>query len=401
MKKLTLVMIGVLVALMIGLASFMMFAIFNGEETMNIFSSANITKRVSNASFSSSNIKEIQLNNSSMSIVLVPSDTEEIVVEEFMTSSRNKELADISDADGKLMITEGRHRSLFNWMWYGYTKIHIPKSWKNDIHLKSTSGGIRTEYDWEFAKFEAINSSGSIRLQSVKSDNDVYISSVSGGLSGNNIYSGGDVFMKSGSGSIKYDSIESSGKVELSDTSGAVDVGGLSCEGNLAVSNISGSIRLGKAEVDSAQVKSSSGGISLGEFSARQKVEAKSVSGCIKAESLRGEFNLECKSGGIDIQNADGHGKAKNLSGSIKLSMEKLTGDISAENTSGAIKLKVPEGSSFNFKAKTTSGSVHTPDDKTLDLSGERNNANGVCGDGGDIDVSLKNLSGSIYLEWI
>lgn len=164
--------------------------------------------------------------------------------------------------------------------------------------------------------------------------------------------------------------------------------------GVLNAKSVSGRIEAaGRLVLSELALSNTSGRIVLGDVTAGTAVLS-SVSGTIEVQALRALANVHSTSGAVRIASADGAGDFKTVSGTVDVNYRSVTGDIKMSSTSGRVRLTVPPLLSFSLDASSLSGSIHVP--MRGNLTGGRNLLQGTIGDGPQVHVRLKTVSGRI-----
>lgn len=309
--------------------------------------------------YRASDFDALSVAYSSERITLLAGNDGEIVLEEYMSRWEDDMLANVGTGGRALDIRAGRRSIGFLMMWRCEVKVYVPREYLAAVSLDNSSGSIHLEDDFHFKSLAIDNTSGSVRMQDVAADGDIRVSASSGSISAEELVAGGDVVLDNTSGSIKP---------------GKVRARGITAE------NTSGSIRFDSAVADTIRARGSSGSIAFDE--------------------LEGEFDLSNTSGSITVERGVGGGRATSSSGSIKVQLDEMTGDVALSTTSASCKLTVPRDTGFAFQAKTTSGSIHVPDENGVTFNEKGNQAGGNVGGGGTLRVNMESSSGSVRVEY-
>jgi DUF4097 and DUF4098 domain-containing protein YvlB len=192
------------------------------------------------------------------------------------------------------------------------------------------------------------------------------------------------------------ESISANGDIEIIGLDGPVEV--KSKSGNVRISKVAGPANVSTEsgnikidEVDSLQVKSQGGDVTLRNISGAVVVETKSgrfearniagdlivrvESGSVSLDNIAGQIDIALSSSNLKVHNAEGNIHAVTIGGSINLqcvqgnveastvngpiTLAGMGADVSARTTSGEIKLvtAIPDGG--RYRLKSLSGSVH------------------------------------------
>lgn len=130
--------------------------------------------------------------------------------------------------------------------------------------------------------------------------------------------------------------------------------------------------------------------------------------GDFELRNLQGEIEIKSKNGSMKLSNITGPVIASSTSGDMEITMDNLSqmGPTSISLVSGFIDISMPTNSEANLFLSSISGEIYTDLDIQL---GEKNEGNmrrlgggrkieGTL-NGGGVEVSLKTISGDIYLR--
>lgn len=144
---------------------------------------------------------------------------------------------------------------------------------------------------------------------------------------------------------------------------------------NISVGVISGHVRL-EGEFGSVKVSAVSGSIEID--SAAGDLDVRSVSGQLTVKTCRGRCQLNTKSGHIRVEDVGGAAQASTMSGRVEVGT-RGQGDVELKTISGSVSVRVlepkyprvrfrslsgrlrcdcPQGTDFDLKASTISGSL-------------------------------------------
>jgi len=130
--------------------------------------------------------------------------------------------------------------------------------------------------------------------------------------------------------------------------------------------------------------------------------------GDFELRNLEGEIEIKSKNGDMKLLNITGPVIANSTSGDMEITMENLSqmGPTSISLVSGFIDLSMPANSGADLFLSSISGEIYT--DLDIQISGDREgNMRRLGGgrkvegtlNGGGVEVSLKTISGDIYLR--
>ncbi|NVO86633.1 DUF4097 family beta strand repeat-containing protein [Hymenobacter terrestris] len=124
-------------------------------------------------------------------------------------------------------------------------------------------------------------------------------------------------------------------------------------------------------------------------------------------QNLRGRLQVEMKSASAKLLNVTGPVVASSTSGDITVRYATLTPAPSAiSNISGAIDVALPTATKATLTMRTISGEVYTDFDLTPPKTGDTGGLTRIGGqatgghlNGGGTSISLKNISGNVYVR--
>jgi DUF4097 and DUF4098 domain-containing protein YvlB len=246
-------------------------------------------------------------------LVLRESETDDLVVKEYMSRDNDRYFARISRAGGMLRIRQGR-RPWLHWNWRARAEIYLPRSFRGNLRISNSSGTLSGDTDL-------------LGYRTV----DITVSS-------------GRVFLKEVSG----------GTVSLHASSGEMELGAVSGDSFVSVS--SGRLRLDRLSGGEAHIKVSSGRLWIGALEAQADLEL--TSGNVAVDRVRGGMEGRVSSGVMELKDFSGSGSFRVSSGVVRMDLGELPEDLRFRLSSGAVTLGVPRAVPFNLDAETNSGSV-------------------------------------------
>jgi len=217
-------------------------------------------------------IDTISVSYNSERITLFNSNTNTIILKEYMNINNSSYYAQISNSGNELVIKAGSRPVMRNFR--ARVEIFIPVSNKNII-IRTSSGNITGENEYTASSMKFNSSSGNIIIGTVNGDvsaesssGRIEIKQISGSLAANtssgNIIIGtvnGNVSAESSSGDIDIKQIKgsltantSSGRIRSENVGGSIEArttsGGVSCSitenaGNVSITTSSGNVVLG------------------------------------------------------------------------------------------------------------------------------------------------------------
>jgi len=168
----------------------------------------------------------------------------------------------------------------------------------------------------------------------------------------------------------------------------------------IVLRSTSGSVSVNSLTVETANITTTSGRISLSELTGA--LITKSTSGAISGERINGNISAGNTSGRIEFDTIIGSIEAGTISGRITCSFNEITGDIKLSSTSGRVELVIPQNSIFSFSARKTSGRLSTPFSDKLSIPvSDRGLTQGIIGDGTPKNnIDIRTTSGAIDIGW-
>lgn len=109
--------------------------------------------------------------------------------------------------------------------------------------------------------------------------------------------------------------------------------------------------------LNKVSIATTSGDTKIRELTCKS-INAKSISGELKADKIKGSCELGSTSGDIDVSSLDGSLNANTVSGTVKADFENITGDISVHSVSGDVVFRIPESSGILIDYNATSGDI-------------------------------------------
>jgi DUF4097 and DUF4098 domain-containing protein YvlB len=246
-------------------------------------------------------------------VVLLKTDGEELVLEEYFSWDMEECDAEISVAGRDLTIKGGMRPPNSNGN--SLIKIYLPASYRNNLWISNDVGSVISETDLE---------------------------------------SRGQIDIKVGCGSLRLTSISAeTTRVEIA--SGSLDLDKI--RGRSFISSLSGTIRLGEICGQDHEIRSASGVVEI-KNSCADNLKIQCQSGCVVIGSAAGLVEASCASGNMDINGMNGTGVFTNQCGNIALFINGTRGSYTLNSQVGNITMSVPRGVPCALDAKSMMSSI-------------------------------------------
>ncbi|MCH8813467.1 MAG: DUF4097 family beta strand repeat protein [Chloroflexi bacterium] len=146
---------------------------------------------------------------------------------------------------------------------------------------------------------------------------------------------------------------------------------------NVSIGTVSGHVKL-EGSLGSIKISTISSGVELDTSSG--DIDIRTISGSINVARCGGSCKLGSKSGSIRVGGVGGDVRASTISGS--LDVETLgRGEVSLKAVSGSMRVRIPHGKRPRVRMKTLSGSVKCD-----------------CEQGSDFEIKGGSISGSLHV---
>lgn len=354
------------------------------------FGMGTTVRQVKEESISAQGVKRLQVDVTYDSIELIESDRDDFHVTQYGREDIPEEAVFTAVREGDtLTISTRRYTSIRVGIFIGFNgeeklTVEVPRGWTGSAGLVTTSGSSRllSEFSLEDVTIEA--SSGSIKIERPVKAASLRMKTSSGSVK---VESNADVAgafeSKSSSGSQKVIGALTAGSVRMETTSGGIRLEGpVECGGDMHLTATSGGIRLEvPVSAKNLTAGSSSGSVRIGEA----KVE--------------GRYELTSTSGSVNVAAISGSGRMKSTSGGVDARLSQPVGDVEAVSTSGGVSLVIPRELSFELEADTSSGSIRT-DFEILYRSDRRNSAVATVGENPTSRLRLQATSGNVKVRY-
>lgn len=270
-----------------------------------------------------------------------------------------------------------------------------------EVTLKNISGGIEVKsWNKNQVRIKALKVSKASSLSQAREAADkveIEVEKEGNILRIETKYPKSKIWKKSVNVSVHYNLwIPDKASIKVKSVSGSVRLEEIGGEAKVDV--VSGMVEVKKADKD-VDCQTVSGKLILQDITGDAYL--KTVSGKIEVNRIRGSIDAETVSGGLELREVS---KAKVVKGKVLSGSIVYEGDINPEGKyrlksfSGTVEMILPADSSFEFEAKTFSGSIRTDFKVTTTGVIKKTEMHGVVNQGG-ADVTLETFSGSIYLR--
>lgn len=113
-----------------------------------------------------SSISNLQIGYQAETIFLKASEDDSLVIKEYINGLSGSEYyAKVTSNRFKTTVRYGRREEVNP---NTYVEVFLPKTWHGELQLSSLYGHITTEEDWEFERFAAEATEGSITFKTIK-----------------------------------------------------------------------------------------------------------------------------------------------------------------------------------------------------------------------------------------
>ncbi len=146
---------------------------------------------------------------------------------------------------------------------------------------------------------------------------------------------------------------------------------------NVSVGTVSGKVNLA-GSLGSIKISTISSGVEIDTSSG--DVDVRTISGSINVARCGGSCKLGSKSGSIHVGGAGGDVRASTISGSLDVETQGL-GEVSLKGVSGSMTVHVPQDKRPRVRMKSLSGSVKCD-----------------CEEGSDFEIKGRSISGSLHV---
>lgn len=358
MKEFKIVLIIILSIIALGFISVFIYGAVLGNTTTYFFSNSSSVKMVEERKIDMTDVEELQIDygKNSSDINIYQSDSDELVIKEYMTKNNKHAKVDIN-SNGTVKITGQRWRN--NFFVFGfydnYIDVYLPKTYNNALTLKTSSGEITVENEWKLTEMNIVTASGEIMV----TDNLELK----------------DATFATSSGDIEIAELVAE-TIKITTASGEIVADAL--QGNKKLTTSSGDIRILGASGDNSVT---------------------TASGEVQLEEVKGLVDITTASGDVTVVGGEGYGTLDTASGTIRFQLDQVIGIINMNSNSGDQSLEIPKKTEFEFKAQTVSGDISTAFDEEISYNERGNGATGTIGENPKNSITMKSTSGEIKLH--
>ena len=290
---------------------------------------------VNTLTFDTGEFQSLQLDYDADDIHVLESESDKVVLKEYMNEDKKNYYARTTIQSGELLITEGDRprRSSFE----SYIELCIPQGYNGSLSLHSTSGTVDTKIPLDlFGDFSVDTTSGMINVSDIKAS-----------------------------------------AISVTTTSGTVEGKGFTASA-LKIVSTSGDLTFDTIDMDTIYIQSTSANTTINQ--ANGIVTYKSTSGKLTISDITGSGSF----------NASGEG-------SIEVSFIDVTGDVSAYSKNGSLSFGFRSELEFKFSATTREGSIETSFAELLAVTD--NTAAGIVGSSPAVSIELETRNGDIKVS--
>lgn len=308
------------------------------------------------------NAQNIVIESTRQSLEIRKTSGDNIIVSQYGNpNAKREDLFFVSTSSDKVHIYIESDFKIFNFFNYDERLlVEIPEEYFGNLDAVASSGSIKVENEFTLKNVRLRNTSGSIKINNNITTDALEVKTSSGGIRFNGTVTAKDIYAETSSGSINSTmSINVNEKIMLRCTSGGVHLDDDITAKIIDARTSSGGIRLGDVNVDS--------------------------------------YDLRCTSGSIKIDSISGAGDINTSSGGISLALVNPRGDINLSATSGSIKITLEKDLQFTLDAQTNSGGIRT--NFAAEKNEKGNHATANIGYNPTVNIYARASSGGIKVE--
>lgn len=366
--------------------SFFSFGLNNGWDMLNNDWEKCTLQNTTKVDISEIKKIDINYNKTRFDMVLVPTEGNNLIVEEYFSREVDKDKLGKVNKNGNTLLIEQRYNTQnyfikMNDRTMGYIKVYVPiKEYEKltELEVSATSGNIEL-LEWD-------------RMKRNHTLDIIDLASVSGKISASYL-NAKDIHIFSNSGDLIMDELY--GDTKLGTTSGDIEIAVIDGKKH-QITTTSGNVKV-KDIVGDAQLSSTSGDQRI--TSVKGNLDVSGTSGNQYVKDVTGNLSMGAVSGVLAAENLTGEGKFETTSGNISVSVAKWQGNINATSVSGIVNITLPEDSAFSFEANSVSGRISTFCDEQLSFNIRKTTANGTVGEKPDYHIKANTTSGNIKVN--
>jgi len=236
-------------------------------------------------------VKTLNISYTSDNIFLLESDSDNLILKEYMTRNSPEYFANIKKSQDAVMISNGMRPMLIRTR----IEIYVPKTFADNFVFKLKSGNLTSNYNMNYMDLDLTVSSGNMNVSGISSEN-ILVNVSSGNIRINSCQ--GKIKAVNKSGNITVDNFSGSGM--FNSKSGNINLFVNGITGDLSLSVDSGTINLmtngNISYILDADVRS--GNIRIPDFRTQTNTRAQHIMGSNPIYKV----STKCGSGNINIK---------------------------------------------------------------------------------------------------
>lgn len=194
--------------------------------------------------FNLNNITEITISYDEEAVTFFQSDSDELIIKEYMTENKSHYYADVKQDNGSIHVSEGG-RPFFSNSFTRYIEVYLPQKYQANLTVTTTDGNIdMSDVTLNLNSLRIDSTAGTVQVNNANAA-VLHLSSTSGKLDLGNI-TGEQIKLETTSGKVICE--ELNGAVTYTSTSGDIDVKSAIGSGNYRTNN-SGKLKVTYTEV--------------------------------------------------------------------------------------------------------------------------------------------------------
>lgn len=178
------------------------------------------TQAANELHFNLERVSEVTISYDEEPITFFQSDSDELVIKEYMSINKNRYYADVKQDSNSIHISEGG-KPFFKGNFSRYIKVYFPEEYQGSFTVTTTDGNIDiSDVDLKLSSLRIDSTAGTVCLDSADAS-AIHLSSTRGTLDLGNI-TGEQIQLETTSGKITCE--ELAGTVTYTSTSGDIDI---------------------------------------------------------------------------------------------------------------------------------------------------------------------------------